>query len=420
MGEYSVDEETTEMSLLTYAGNQDRYAEVHITICIREQDLNNENDFRTAIVCQHPLLEVFSACKIGAVKWLLNEVLYLEARPVKLVTYCEAFGLQADKQTYVMHNCAIRNGERISHSAANVFVDPENMKNSKELPMNECQFPRLLWQPTDRYGIYQLLEEYLEVMENYQKVNFYRTLLVMGIVIASMSFEQVVEWMKGFPITCLIASEGNLGKTEAVLYCLSLLGFGPRATFTKNTDAGLWEILGRKFHSLASCFDDFVNEGGSFEKMFKQIFGGQGRVCMGKTRFIQAALIITLNQSIGANKGFGAEQNQPMTRRTLQFMYIKNADMSDMEPKRAWDNLIKSGRISGLFPELTKLGIHKDGDLDKVVLDTEAIEALTVWLMGIFRLKEIQDTPSLCQNLALALYFALQVNNLRPDVDAGR
>jgi hypothetical protein len=146
--------------------------------------------------------------------------------------------------------------------------------------------------------------------------------------------------------------------------------------------AGEVEMM-RKFRSMMLLYDDFDNTHDQIIQDLKMFYNAMARVCFGKVRIPESPMMMTVNA------GFRTK-NQPAQRRICQFMWETNRGMSSNPAViQEWDELMASGDLSAVFPDLVKIGLF-DGSLDKWALND-----LSQWLIRQFELPEIGQRDAL-------------------------
>lgn len=318
--------------------------------------------------------------------------------------YAQSFGLQPDG-CRVFSNCVVLpDGEVRSHNQAGYFYDPTAFMNDPLAPLTEQQMPSLYrGYETDVGRRYDTLLKAADVCKRMQRKNFHLCMLLLGIKIAAIHLLKVKRWLKGFPITLVIASEGGIGKTEAMMFASCFMGFGLDAMFVKTSEPMLYEMLSL-FSSCSLDYDDFVNKMGALSNDIKPLYGLGFRNVCGKTRQPKSAITGSCNQ--GCN---GADGDQPVWRRVIQLMMEKNENMiSNAKNFRDWNNLMRTGQLSCLYPDFMRLMVDQDGDLDE-----ESLDELAAWLMALFDVAGIPETPSMAKNWAIITYPTLLTYHLR-------
>lgn len=220
-GQYVLEEGSFERQM-SYP-EQEQYKEIVVYLPINASDITDSTKTGTIISREHALLRTYPSNFTKLVWDHLKDTLMIQNRNAPNYTWVTSFGLQNDGVTWAFFNCAVRNGEILSHEQANIFVSPIAMMQDKGAPMEEKHLPRLL--KVDNVGDrLKHLITCIEIICRYQKKNKFATLLLLGVCIGNMHFLDIKDWLHGFPISVVMASQGGIGKTEAVLFLLRLFG----------------------------------------------------------------------------------------------------------------------------------------------------------------------------------------------------
>lgn len=139
VNEYLRDDQSWFATTCSYA-EQNNAEHIFIMLPLLRSECDTHSKMSAKVNEGHPFLTVFSGMS-NKVSGALFDDLIMSGRDAPKYRYCESFGLQSDNRTYVLMNCAVIDGDIVSHEQAKVFVNPERMMQDNKAPITEYQFP---------------------------------------------------------------------------------------------------------------------------------------------------------------------------------------------------------------------------------------------------------------------------------------